>query len=268
MKFLQLIVAATPVVLASPLYGNDTRHDTLGTQQVNINLQVNKVTSESTIEVWNKDHTQMLTQSCSTALALKTGRATKSPITFDVDHDGFGTLTFGNKTYTISGNSEVSGGIECSSIVSDTETLISCTVPGVSSDVLRLNTLSLAQRSQLPSCFPTGGPLEVAEVARIANHDGGPRVVSLAQTMGTWQQLDLEEAGIAANETFEENDDVDMQTPSKKRQYNPCSQWTPTTIKEGDGDPHQAPKHIQVTVSLHHSPSISSSSPPSHLITQ
>ncbi|KAK3951846.1 hypothetical protein QBC32DRAFT_398401 [Pseudoneurospora amorphoporcata] len=219
MKFLQLLVATTPVALASPLSNNGIRRDTSGSQQVNIELQVNKVTSESTIEVWNEDNTQMLTQSCSTSLALKTGRTTNSPISFNVDHDGFGTLTFGDKTYTISGNPEVSGGIECNSIVSDSETLISCTVTGVSPDI--------------------------AEVARWANQDGR-QVISLAETMRTWQELDLEEAAIAGNETLQDND---MEVPSK-RQYNPCSQWTPTTIREGDGDPHQAPKHIQVTESM------------------
>lgn len=250
MKFLQLILVTTPVALASPLSGTGIPRDTSGTQQVNIDLQVNKVTSESTIEVWNEDHTQLLTQSCSKSLALKTGRTSKSPIAFDVDQDGFGTLTFGDKTYTISGNPEVSGGIDCGSIVSDTETLISCIVPGVSPDVLRLNTISLAQKSKLPSCFPDGGPLEVAEVARAAQE--GRRVISLAETMRTWQQLDLEEAGaagIGGNETVADTDDKEALS---ERQYNPCSQWTPTTIREGDGDPHQTAKHIQVTVSLVH----------------
>ncbi|EGO58358.1 hypothetical protein NEUTE1DRAFT_41295 [Neurospora tetrasperma FGSC 2508] len=229
--------------------------DSSGTKQVvNIDLQVNKVTSESTIEVWNQDHTQMLTQSCSTSLNLETGglQATKSvpTIAFDVDQDGFGTLTFGNKTYTVSGNSEVSGGIECNSIVSDTETLISCTVPEVSPEVmLQLNTITLAQRNKLPpNCFPTSGPLEITEVARVANQDGGPRVISLAETRGmrTWQQLDLEAASLAAgNETLTVEDNNHLEEGPSKRQYNPCSQWTPTTIREGDGDPHQTPKHIQ-----------------------
>ncbi|KAH7631561.1 hypothetical protein B0T09DRAFT_396933 [Sordaria sp. MPI-SDFR-AT-0083] len=212
MKFLQLILVTTPVALASPLSGTGIPRDTSGTQQVNIDLQVNKVTSESTIE---------------------TGRTSKSPIAFDVDQDGFGTLTFDDKTYTISGNPEVSGGIDCGSIVSDTETLISCIVPG--------------QAAKLPSCFPDGGPLEVAEVARAAQE--GRRVIPLAETMRTWQQLDLEEAGaagIGGNETVADTDDKEALS---ERQYNPCSQWTPTTIREGDGDPHQTAKHIQVTVS-------------------
>lgn len=264
MKFLHLIVATTPVALASPLFGKGTvSRDSSGTKQVvNIDLQVNKVTSESTIEVWNQDHTQMLTQSCSTSLNLETGglQATKSvpTIAFDVDQDGFGTLTLANKTYTVSGNSEVSGGIECNSIVSDTETLISCTVPQLSPEVMsQLNTITLAQKKKLPpNCFPTSGPLEVTEVARVANQDGGPRVMSLAETRGmrTWQQLDLEAASLAVgNETLtvEDNNHYLEEGPSK-RQYNPCSQWTPTTIREGDGDPRQTAKHIQVTVSLLH----------------
>lgn len=266
MKFLYLIVATTPVALASPLSGNGIMsRDSSETKQVevvNIDLQVNKVTSESTIEVWNQDHTQMLTQSCSTSLTLKTGglqQATKSmvpsTIAFDVDHDGFGTLTFGNKTYTVSGNSEVSGGIECNSIVSDTETLISCTVPEVSPEVmLQLDTITtLAQRNKLPppNCFPTSGPLEITEVARVAtNHqDGGPRVVSLAETMRTWRQLDLdlEAASLAGNETFtvEDNNHMGERPSKKRRQYNPCSQWTPTTIREGDGDPQRQQQRRQ-----------------------
>ncbi|EAA30077.1 hypothetical protein GE21DRAFT_5003 [Neurospora crassa] len=251
----------------------DSSGTTKQVEVVNIDLQVNKVTSESTIEIWNQDHTQLLTQSCSTSLALKTGGLqatmksvvpTTSMIAFDVDHDGFGTLTFGNQTYTVSGNPEVSGGIECNSIVSDTETLISCTVPEVLSPevMLQLNTITtLAQRNKLvpPNCFPTSGPLEITEVARFAtNQDGGPRVVSLAETgmRTSRQQLDLEAASLAGNETFTVEDNKHLEEeeeeegPSKKRQYNPCSQWTPTTIREGDGDPHQTPKHIQVTESL------------------
>ena len=243
MKFLQVIVATTSLALASPLSNIVIPRDVSESQHVNVELQINKITSESSIEVWNADRTQLLTQSCSTSLALKTGRTTQSLVAFEVDPEGFGTLTFGGKTYTISGNPEVSGGIECNSIVSNTETLISCAVAGVSPDVLRLNTLSLAQRSSIPSCFPLGGPLEVAEVAKAAQE--GRRIIPFAQA------LDLEETGAAAavmgNETYEDTDD---NKGLSERQYGACSQWSPTTIREGDGDPHQTGKHIQVTVSL------------------
>ncbi|KAK3955896.1 hypothetical protein QBC32DRAFT_367387 [Pseudoneurospora amorphoporcata] len=72
--------------------------DTL-TENVNIDLLVNKATSEATIE---------------------------------------GNITIGNKSFKIHSNPEVSDGIECNSIINDGETLVSCLAP-VSNEVVQFS---------------------------------------------------------------------------------------------------------------------------------
>ncbi|KAJ4390257.1 hypothetical protein N0V85_007405 [Neurospora sp. IMI 360204] len=217
MRLLPLALAFIPLAASTPL---DDRYvsDTL-TENVNIDLLVNKATSEATIEVWNQDRSQVLAQSCSSTspghLYLNKGHFSKSPIAVDVNNDGLGKHHHWRQV------------VQDSHIISDSETLVSCLAP-VSNEVVQL---SKASRLTMKDCFPNGA-LQLTEVMRAAHE--GRKVTPYAETL---REMRMAAKMIAVNKT--EN--------ITKRQYNPCSIWTATTILEGDGDPHQTPKHIQLS---------------------
>ena len=237
MKLLPLALATIRLVASSPLGGRDVNNNTL-TESVNIDIQVNKATSEATVEVWNQDRSQVLAQSCSStspgSLYLNHGHFSKSPITVQITNDGWGNITISDKTFNIHSNPEISGGIKCNSIISEDETLVSCLAP-MSGEVVRL---SKASRFTMNDCFPTGGTPRLAGVMRAAHE--GRKVTPYAETL---RQMKVAAEMITgnANETVT---DVDVD----KRQYNPCSIWSSTTRLEGDGDPHQTPMHIKLSL--------------------
>ncbi|KAK1775761.1 hypothetical protein QBC45DRAFT_421414 [Copromyces sp. CBS 386.78] len=238
MRLLPLALASIPLAASTPLgrLGGRYVNNTL-TENVNIDLQVNKATSEATIEIWNQDRSQVLAQSCSSStspgnLYLDNGHFSKSPIAVQINTDGRGNITIGDKSFKIHSNPEISGGIECNSIISDGETIVSCLAP-VPNELVRL---SKASRLTMQDCFPNGGAPKLAEVMRAAHEER--KVTPYAETLREMRVAAKMIAGGGNNKTV---------TDMAKRQYNPCSIWSANTVLEGNGDPHQTPKHIQLS---------------------
>ncbi len=198
-----------------------------GTQIVNIVLQANKVTAEVAIDVWNQDKSALFAQSCSRTLA--SGGFERTPIAFDVDDHGSGNLTVGQAQYTIDEKPELSGGIVCSRIVSFDETLVNCEAPVSAS--LKLQSLSKRSRQD---CFPDG-PLDVS---RIVKRLENPATANTVPKQDTFSLFD-----VARPPNATENAAHD------KRQGS-CGAWSTATNLVGNGNPHQNPLNIQVSVRL------------------
>src|SRR4051812_1680918 len=109
MRLLPFALTSLPLAASTPLGGRSVS-DTL-TEHVNIDLQVNKATSEAAIEVWTQDRSQLLAQSCfATApghLYLNNGHFSKSPIDVQINNDGRGNITIGDKSFMIHSNPDL-----------------------------------------------------------------------------------------------------------------------------------------------------------------
>jgi hypothetical protein len=211
---LALLPAAffTPLVLSAP-----------GTQSVNVVLQVNKITSEAAIDVWNNNKSEVLAHSCS--LSLASGSFEGTPLAFAVNEYGAGNFSVGPQTYAIHDNPDISGGIVCGRIASPGEFIVSCDVPVSASLPLK----SLNKRD-LQDCFPHG-PVELSSLMK-----------GLESTPST-KDITWSEGGPSLDTTEIPPADLD------KRQ-GPCGFWTARTFLVGDGFPHQNPLNIQISVRL------------------
>jgi len=218
---------ASLALLPAAAFATSVLQPAPGARIVNIVFQANKVTSEAAIDVWNQDKSERFAQSCSHTLT--TGPFEKAPLTFDVNEHGNGNITIGDKIYVVHDNPDLSGGIVCSSIVSEFETLINCEAPVAESLKFR----SLSKRT-LKDCFPEG-PLELAGVMhKLENTPKG-------------DPLSSPEA-FAAIQVRQTNTTEDHTTHDKRQ--GACGFWSSMVMRVGDGNPHQNPLNIQVSVSL------------------
>jgi hypothetical protein len=220
MRVSQAILAVMPVALAAPSHQLEARDP----QDVHITFQVSRLTSEAAIEVWNKDQTEILGQSCTSS--INSGVFQDSPIAFTVDERGAGSVTVGAKTYKIHENVDISGGISCGRITSAAEFMIDCVVP-LSGAVL----LAPLSKRNLANCFPEG-PVELAEVMR-----GFATQPTLGPDSAAPPALEMPSNGTEGLSDIE------------KRQG--CSTTLKSTERVGDGNPHQNPLHIQLSVSAY-----------------
>ena len=215
-KTLPVLLAMASMTLAKPVTAIPGE-----TQEIQVALSINKESSLSSITAWNKDKSATLGHSCSTKLSTGTFEAT--PIRFDVDATGSGSVHIGSHSYTVHSNPEFSGGITCSRMVSVAETYVACTL--LVPTELKLRSL---ETRKLEDCFHGQGHEFEAMSAAMARNVVQPIEVLLAQNQA--------ETHLSANLT--------------RRQKGGCDTTTYSTRKEGDGDPHQTNLNIQVTVSL------------------
>ncbi|KAK4212798.1 hypothetical protein QBC37DRAFT_374737 [Rhypophila decipiens] len=211
MKLSHAILATVPVALAAP-----SQLDARDTQNVQVTFQLSKLTQEAAVKVWNKDETKLLGQSCTNS--IESGAFKQTPIVFTVNEGGIGEMAVGATKYKTYGNAS-SDGVSCGRITSSAEIMIKCrlTLPAA---------LALAPllKRDLASCFPTG-PVELHGVMK--------RLAS--EPMPSHAQLPAPTVETAVNTT-----DLD------KRQR-VCEISSQETYRIGDGNPHQNPKHIQVS---------------------
>lgn len=212
------MLALLPVAFTTPLLQLDQE-----AQAVNVVLQVNKVTSEAAIDVWNLDKSEVLAHSCSHSLA--SGPFEDMPLVFTVNEYGAGNFSVGPQTYTIHDDLEISGGIICGRIASPGEIIVSCDVPVSAS----LQFKSLNKRD-FQDCFPRG-PVELDQLMR------GLESTSTNDT--AWPENSLTPSKTGTSDVTE---DVVF-----KRQA-PCGIWSSRTVLVGGGNPHQNPLHIQISV--------------------
>lgn len=204
-----------PAVLAIPL--SESGQDT---QTVKVVLQVNKAASEATIEVWDHDRSQVFARSCSPSLAI--GAFQSTPLNFTVNGSGAGTVRIGAKHYTVHSDPAISGGIICGRLSSADGAVVSCDVPVPAS--LQLKGLS---KRALPSCRPNGSN----ELYRI---------------LTGFERSEIHDSTWSSNSTSAE---LPSAVAHPKRQ-GACGVWSSNTYMIGNGDPHQNPLNIQLSVRI------------------
>lgn len=193
-------------------------------------LQIDKVTAAASTEVWALDHSKLLGQSCNASLVL--GEAADYLISFNVNHqDGSGNVTVGLQTYGIHEDETISGGISCSRIHSKTELAVSCYVTIPDAAVPH----STAGRAHV-NCFP-GRELELGPVLYNTAH------LDDIDSLVTEGALDELFSSVSPAVT-EELSWVDARKVAPRR----CV-VTREAVRVGNGNPHQNPLFIQLSVS-------------------
>jgi hypothetical protein len=220
MSRLWAALALLPVALGTRLL-----HLPPGTQAVNVVLQVNRITSEAAVDVWSEDKSDVLAHSCSGSVA--SGSFESTPLVFAVNEYGAGNLKVGAQTYTIHDKPEISGGIICGRITSPGEIIVSCDVPVSAS--LQLKSLS---KRDLQDCFPRG-PVELSEIIR-GLETGSTNDTARSDNPPSPAAAGPPNAAMGA---------------AYKRQGS-CGPWIGRTLLKGNGNPHQNPLNIQISVRL------------------
>ncbi|POS70743.1 hypothetical protein DHEL01_v210865 [Diaporthe helianthi] len=231
MKLLLATLALAIYAQASPK-ANPQRGDAL---QMNIVLQVDKESQQSSTEVWTIDRSTRLESSCSTGIT--SGAFAAHPITFDVDEDGSGDVTIGLSSYKVHHDPEYSGGIVCTRLHSPADVIVSCIAP-VPQDV----SLEPLEQSGHDQCFSSGrnNLLDV-----LTSLEGGSEILSedaFEEKHNTTSQASLDISDIKKLLNYEEgNNNVE------KRQGPQCDKIRSFTRKVGGGNPHQNPMNVQLS---------------------
>ena len=220
MSGLVVALALLPAVFAIPFPPAEQ-----GTRNAHVVLQVNKVTAEAAVEVWNLNKSEVFAQSCSRLLISEPFKST--PVAFSVNDYGAGNLTIGQQTYMIHEKPEISGGIVCGRIVSPDEIIVSCEVAISQSLHRRLQDL---KTRDLRNCFPHG-PVELTDVMRGLEDAPTERAIPSPQTASS-------------------NNTTGLGLTALGKRQGACGVWSQTTFNVGDGNPHQNPLNIQISVSL------------------
>lgn len=194
-------------------------------QDVHVVLHAHKESSEASIEIFNKEHSALLLHSC--ASTLTSGPFKDHHIDFTVDENGAGSLAVGSKQYTIHHDAAKSGGIECDRIVNDVETLISCLVP-LPYDIQ----LATKDNVSVSDCFTQApAPVVLHHVRRglLGNLSFPPELSFPPHRNG-------------------EGEKPPTRSLSLDRRQGQC--WTSSSysVRVGDGNPHQNPLNIQLSV--------------------
>jgi len=216
MRLSSISLATLPIAMAIPL--TQTSDDF---QDIHVTLSLKKTTSEVSLSAWNQDKSALIGHSCSTTLS--TGLFKASPISFKVGENASGSLTIGTQIYTIHENPEISGGISCNSIDSLSEAIVTCAVIVPSSlQLLPMN------KENLPECF-LDGTLELQSILAGFETDAAvPEAFYTARNTSEPEFKEVETRGLS--------------------QRGPCDFETHTTIRVGDGNPHQNPMNVQLSV--------------------
>ncbi|KAK3331342.1 hypothetical protein B0H66DRAFT_587557 [Apodospora peruviana] len=236
MRLHQALLALLPVVITlaapSPALERQTR-------DVYIVHQVNRLTSDTAIEIWNQDGTEILGYSCSAELS--SGAFQDSPITFDIDanRDGAGNLTIGAHTYAIHDDVNLSGGISCGRISSPGEIMIKCLVP-LSGDLASAELAPLNKRD-LASCFQKS--FDLLQV--MSSLEGGTEMTAASELQEFTAEHEVELG----------QDAIDIEGHNHtgtlaQRQGTRLCETSPRihfTERVGNGNPHQNPRHVQLS---------------------
>ncbi|KAK7943714.1 uncharacterized protein PG986_012827 [Apiospora aurea] len=142
------IVLFTAAAVASPLLEVE---QAASNEEHQVTLQLIKDTNEVSISAWNNERSALVGHSCSKVLA--TGAFQSHPISFEVDLNGAGNVTIGDRSYLVHGEPDKSGGISCGRIHSQVEALVNCHITLPTSRKLR----SLNKRD-IDQCFPVSTP--------------------------------------------------------------------------------------------------------------
>jgi len=142
MKGFLSLLAFAPLALCAPAPASQA-----ASQKMHVIWKHHKASASKGLYALTGDRSSILGQSCSDG--LNSGNFASSPLKLDVDENGFGNLTYGDKEYAVLMSAEHSGGIECTKMYSPDEAHVDCVVPysGSTADVLPMT----AVQTCLPS---------------------------------------------------------------------------------------------------------------------
>jgi len=152
------------------------------------------------------------------------GRPRSISLDFTVDGSGAGTVRIGAKDYAIQSDPAISGGITCGRLSSTDGAVISCDVPVPAS--LQLRGLS---KRDLPTCRTTGSN-------------------KLYNIMAGFERNKIHVSTWSSNITSAELPSTSPVAHTKRQ--GSCGVWSQATNQVGDGDPHQNPLNIQLSVRI------------------
>ena len=193
---------------------------------LNIELQYNKLTTQSSITAWNKERTEVFGHSCSDSLTSGVFRT--YPISFKVDQDGAGNITVDSTSYIVHDSPESSGGITCSRMYSETEALVACAVQVPEG-------IPLVSLDQLDECSSGGGVHQLGRILRglasgSTSYPGASSVLNGSAVQGD-EPLERRQWRCPGGGNID------------KRQ-----RTSTTTEMVGDGNPHQNYMNVQLSV--------------------
>jgi len=116
------LLAFAPLALSAPAPAAQA-----ASQKMHVIWKHDKTSYSKGLYAVSEDLSTIYGQSCSDE--LDSGNFAKSALKLDVDDDGFGNLTYGDKTYEVLMSAEHSGGIECTKMYSPDEAHVDCIVP-------------------------------------------------------------------------------------------------------------------------------------------
>jgi hypothetical protein len=85
------------------------------------------VVAKATLKVMKTDLSGLLGEASSNVIAG--GNFESMPLSFNVDHQGAGNITYGDSTYRVHVKPEISGGIACTRMYSPSSFLVDCIMP-------------------------------------------------------------------------------------------------------------------------------------------
>lgn len=212
-----LALGASAGVIASPL------NSAAAAQNVQVTLHFLKGdNAQPSIAAYNNDRSKVIGHSCSTSLVLGT-----SSIAFAVDQNGSGNITVGEKEYRVLDDPKVSGGIVCGRIHNDLETVVNCELA-----VPAALDLTPLDRRNFPECMSK----------RSANAEEGLGLEAVLDGFHRKPEF------LPVEQPLEEANEISDNSTLSERQI--CGVTSKGTYRIGDGNPHQNPLNIQLSVRL------------------
>jgi hypothetical protein len=156
----------------------------------------------------------------------------------DVDEAGSGNVTIGEASYQVHHDPEYSGGIVCTRMHSQANFIVSCTVPAPQDVAIE----PLGQASH-EECFSSGRN-DLVDV--LMSLEGDSEILSEEafqekHNTTALHSLDINDLRTLLNDKKDSGD-------LEKRQGPQCDKIHSFVRKEGDGNPHQNPMNVQLSV--------------------
>lgn len=193
---------------------------------INVHFEVDKSLSATSLTIVDAAG-EIIGKTCSNK--LDEGKFEHWPIFVNLDESGNGTgnITLGGTSHRIAYNDNPDAAVSCDRLYNEEAIFVSCkaTVP---KDV----DLSPTGKKLIGECFPDTRE-SLSQVAH-AMAAGGPTDLP--------EFIPIELGGI--------ENTTEVGNPNSKRQSGPCSQWSPDTRPDGNGDPWQHHLYTQMSVSL------------------
>lgn len=222
--------------MALPVVAAWQTAENVGDDFLHISLEVDNSLNESSVEAWSSDYSSFLGHSCS--YALVSGPFETYPVSFQADETGDGNITIGSSSYIIHENATYSGGISCVRVYSFTQLAVSCTVPVQVFGNQALEPVDISKRKRCHSDASAG----LRRILAGLQED--------TDVLPEQAFYDSYTTSATGDDMLEGNDSnkLDNLDASLGRRQRECGIIQSRTRLVDNGNPHQNPLNIQLTV--------------------